>query len=39
MTDHGRRGAKLGVGESRVGVIGLGTAAWLVALLWIFPFA
>ena len=39
MTDHARRGAKLGVGESRVGVIGLGTAAWLVALLWIFPLA
>jgi sorbitol/mannitol transport system permease protein len=39
MTDHGRRGAKLGVGESRVGAIGLGTAAWLVALLWIFPLA
>ena len=39
MSDGGRRGATLGVGQSRVGVIGLGTAAWLVALLWIFPFA
>jgi polyol transport system permease protein len=39
VTDHGRRGSKLGVGESRVGVIGLGVAAWLVAILWIFPLA
>jgi sorbitol/mannitol transport system permease protein len=39
MSDHARRGSKLGVGESRVGVIGLGTAAWIVALVWIFPLA
>jgi len=37
--DHARRGTKLGVGESRGGAIALGVAAWLVALLWIFPFA
>jgi sorbitol/mannitol transport system permease protein len=39
MTDRERRGAKLGVGERRVAVAGLGVLAWLVALLWIFPFA
>jgi len=39
VTDRARRGAKLGVGESRAGAIALGAAAWLVALLWIFPFA
>jgi sorbitol/mannitol transport system permease protein len=39
MSGHARRGSKLGVGESRVGVIGLGTAAWIVALVWIFPLA
>ena len=37
MTLHGRRGTKLGVGESRAAVIGLGMAAWVVGLLWIFP--
>ena len=37
MTDRERRGAKLGVGERRVAVAGLGVLAWLVALLWIFP--
>jgi len=39
MSGHARRGSKLGVGESRVGVIGLGTVAWIVALVWIFPLA
>jgi len=39
VSGDGRRGATLGVGQSRVGVVGLGTAAWLVALVWIFPFA
>jgi polyol transport system permease protein len=39
VTERARRGAKLGVGESRAGAIALGAAAWLVALLWIFPFA
>jgi sorbitol/mannitol transport system permease protein len=33
-----RRGTKLGVGERRALVIGLGALAWLVGLLWIFPF-
>jgi sorbitol/mannitol transport system permease protein len=39
MTDHQRRGTRLGVGESRAGAIGLGVAAWVVAMLWIFPVA
>jgi sorbitol/mannitol transport system permease protein len=34
-----RTGTKLGVGERRVVVVGLGVLAWIVALLWIFPFA
>jgi sorbitol/mannitol transport system permease protein len=34
-----RRGTRLGVGESRVGVITLGLAAWGIGALWIFPFA
>jgi len=33
-----RRGTKLGVGERRAVVIGLGVLAWLIGLLWIFPF-
>jgi sorbitol/mannitol transport system permease protein len=33
-----RRGTRLGVGERRAMVIGLGVVAWLVGLLWIFPF-
>jgi polyol transport system permease protein len=33
-----RRGTKLGVGERRAMVVGLGVLAWLVGLLWIFPF-
>jgi sorbitol/mannitol transport system permease protein len=34
-----RRGSRLGVGESRATVILLGTAAWLIGMLWIFPVA
>jgi sorbitol/mannitol transport system permease protein len=37
VTLHVRRGTKLGVGESRAAVIGLGMAAWVIGLLWIFP--
>jgi sorbitol/mannitol transport system permease protein len=33
------RGTRLGVGERRAVVVGLGLLAWLVALLWIFPIA
>jgi sorbitol/mannitol transport system permease protein len=32
-----RRGSRLGVGESRISVLALGTAAWLIGLIWIFP--
>ena len=39
MTDAERRGTKLGIGERRAVVIGVGALAWLVGLLWIFPFA
>ena len=34
-----RHGSRLGVGERRTVVAGLGVLAWLVALLWIFPVA
>jgi sorbitol/mannitol transport system permease protein len=34
-----RRGTKLGVGERRAFVAGVGTLAWLVGLLWVFPIA
>jgi sorbitol/mannitol transport system permease protein len=34
---RGRRGARLGVGESRAGIIALGVAAWVIGMLWIFP--
>jgi ABC-type glycerol-3-phosphate transport system permease component len=34
-----RRGTRLGVGESRVGVIALGIAAWAIGMVWIFPVA
>jgi len=33
------RGARLGVGESRAMVTGIGMAAWIVGILWIFPVA
>jgi polyol transport system permease protein len=39
VTRRERRGARLGVGESRSGAIGFGVAAWLIAILWIFPVA
>jgi sorbitol/mannitol transport system permease protein len=34
-----RRGAKLGIGERRLVVAGIGALAWVVGLLWIFPVA
>jgi sorbitol/mannitol transport system permease protein len=34
-----RRGSRLGVGESRISVLALGTAAWLIGMIWIFPVA
>jgi sorbitol/mannitol transport system permease protein len=34
-----RRGSRLGVGESRISVLALGTAAWLIGMVWIFPVA
>jgi len=34
-----RRGTRLGVGESRAGMIALGMAAWVIGMLWIFPVA
>jgi sorbitol/mannitol transport system permease protein len=34
-----RRGARLGVGERRSVVVGLGLFAWIIGLLWIFPVA
>ena len=39
MIRRGRRGSRLGVGESRATVIALGTAAWVIGMLWIFPVA
>ena len=39
MTRGERRGTRLGVGESRAGAIGLGVAAWVIGMLWIFPVA
>ena len=37
MIGRARRGSRLGVGESRAAIIGIGIAAWVVGLLWIFP--
>jgi sorbitol/mannitol transport system permease protein len=37
MIRRGRRGSRLGVGESRAALIGLGVAAWVIGLVWIFP--
>jgi len=37
VTDEERRGTKLGIGERRTVVAGIGALAWLVGLLWIFP--
>ena len=39
MILRARRGTRLGVGESRAGAIGLGIAAWVIGVLWIFPVA
>jgi sorbitol/mannitol transport system permease protein len=39
MIGRGKRGSRLGVGESRSGMIALGVAAWVVGMLWIFPVA
>ena len=39
MIFRGRRGTRLAVGESRAGAVGLGTAAWVIGMLWIFPVA
>ena len=39
MISRRRRGSKLGVGESRAAVIALGTGAWLIGAVWIFPVA
>jgi sorbitol/mannitol transport system permease protein len=39
MTGRARRGSRLGVGESRSAIIGIGVAAWVVGILWIFPVA
>jgi sorbitol/mannitol transport system permease protein len=32
-----RKGSRLGVGESRAVMIGLGLGAWVIGILWIFP--
>jgi polyol transport system permease protein len=37
LLGRGRRGTRLGVGESRAGMIALGVAAWVIGMLWIFP--
>jgi len=34
MTEHERRGTRLGVGERRGGVVGLAALGWIVGLLW-----
>jgi sorbitol/mannitol transport system permease protein len=39
MIGRASRGSRLGVGESRVGMVALGLVAWVVGLLWIFPVA
>ena len=39
MTGGKRRGTRLGVGERRMFVAGVGMLAWVVGLLWIFPVA
>jgi sorbitol/mannitol transport system permease protein len=37
MISRQRQGTRLGVGESRATMVGLGIAAWVVGMLWIFP--
>jgi polyol transport system permease protein len=39
MSKGKRRGTKLSIGERRMFAAGIGTLAWLVGLLWIFPVA
>jgi sorbitol/mannitol transport system permease protein len=39
MIGRRRVGSRLGVGESRAGMIALGLVAWIVGMLWIFPVA
>lgn len=39
MIGRERRGTRLGVGESRAGMIALGLVAWVIGMLWIFPVA
>lgn len=39
MIGRRRRGTRLGVGESRAGMIALGLVAWVIGMLWIFPVA
>jgi sorbitol/mannitol transport system permease protein len=39
MIGREHRGTRLGVGESRAGMIALGIAAWVIGMLWIFPVA
>jgi sorbitol/mannitol transport system permease protein len=39
MIGRRQRGTRLGVGESRAGMIGFGLAAWVIGMLWIFPVA
>jgi sorbitol/mannitol transport system permease protein len=37
MIGRRRTGTRLGVGESRAGIIALGVGAWVVGMVWIFP--
>src|SRR6266403_5062089 len=37
MIGRRKQGSRLGVGESRVTMVGLGLAAWVIGMLWIFP--
>jgi sorbitol/mannitol transport system permease protein len=37
MIGRRRTGSRLGVGESRATMIGLGLAAWVIGMVWIFP--
>ena len=39
MIGRAHRGTRLGVGESRAGMIALGLGAWVIGMLWIFPVA
>jgi sorbitol/mannitol transport system permease protein len=37
MIGRRRTGSRLGVGESRATMVGLGLAAWVIGMVWIFP--